>query len=215
MKYNLKSLDNGIYLLEFYNSVDLAMHFIRLQEYYESESNNFRGKDFDLLEYIEWYTKKHDGVFSYPSDWVGFNIPGQVMVDVYHDGKFSRNKYDFFMTKILNFIFNKEKDFYLVGALYRDVETQKHEVSHALWNLSNSYKASQYSNILKIPEDVREKLSSNLKDMGYVRSVIKDEMQAYLSTGCTKEFVQGIDYSLEKVSKLFIDTFERYAKDIF
>ena len=51
------------------------MTFLRVQEYYESPNPDFRGKHFNIWDYIEWYSREKKDVFTYAFDWGGFNIP--------------------------------------------------------------------------------------------------------------------------------------------
>ena len=60
------------------------MHFLRAQEFYESPFPEFKGKNFNLIDYMEKYAKAYgDNVFTYPGDWCGFNIPSNVLKECY------------------------------------------------------------------------------------------------------------------------------------
>ena len=66
MKYTLKEIKGGIFLVEFDNQYDLAMTFLRYQEFYESPK--FKGKRFTIIDFMEWYSKEYDGAFTYTKD---------------------------------------------------------------------------------------------------------------------------------------------------
>ena len=77
---NLYKISGNIFCLKFDNNYDLCMHFLRAQEFYESPFPEFKGKNFNLIDYMEKYAKAYgDNVFTYPGDWCGFNIPSNVL----------------------------------------------------------------------------------------------------------------------------------------
>lgn len=60
---------------------DLAMTFLRAQEWYESPK--FHHKLFTLEEYMRWYSKAYGkGAFTYPKDWSGFNVPSAAVTAI-------------------------------------------------------------------------------------------------------------------------------------
>ena len=101
MEYTLKEIKPRIYLLTFDNAYDLALHFLRFQEYYENPV--WRDKTFTILEFMEWYSKEYSKTktFSYMEDWCGFNIPGYVIANVLKDipdyNKYDRTIHDIFL----------------------------------------------------------------------------------------------------------------------
>jgi len=48
IKYKLKEIYKGIFLVTIQDEYDLAMTFCRLQEYYESPFKQIRGKTFEM-----------------------------------------------------------------------------------------------------------------------------------------------------------------------
>ena len=209
LKYKLNKLiaqgNRGIFLVEFENNYDLAMTFLRYQEFYESPNSKFRGKSFTILDYMEWYSKDRDGHFSYPSDWSGFNIPDHV-IEQNRKTIIDFNKYDECMFSIQSKIHkhNYEK-FYLIGALENDHHTRAHEVAHGLYYINDEYKKSM-NNLIKSYLSVKEKnkIEEELNNLGYSRVVFKDEMQAYLST--------GNEYFTPVLRQPFVDVLSKYYK---
>ena len=50
--------------------------FLRYQEFYESDSDSFRGKSFKWNDYIKFYKDKTKrDYFSYHEDYAGYNVP--------------------------------------------------------------------------------------------------------------------------------------------
>lgn len=100
--YQIIQIIPHVYQLHFDSAYDLAMHFVRMQEYYESPK--FRKQIFTLVEYMAWYSKEHGkGAFTYPKDWTGFNVPSDVAREVYKSSCAipDFNQYDERMSRII------------------------------------------------------------------------------------------------------------------
>lgn len=215
MKYKLRDIywngGDAIFLVEFKSRYDLAMTFLRYQEYYESASSKFKGKQFTILDYMEWYAGNHEGVFSYTTDWAGFNIPDWVISDVMVRIP-DRNKYDHEMHKIATYIRIKmdahrakykgkvRGKFYLIGTIEGEGDVMEHEFAHGMYYLNEDYRKDMDKLVKEMPTEEREEMFRYLKNLGYAKSVWKDETQAYLSTG---EF----DY---KITTKFVDVLDKH-----
>ena len=76
--YKLTQVSEKIFALEIPSNWDRAMVFLRAQEFYESASPRFKNKDFDIWDYLRWYSVERNmatGTFDYPMDWAAYNIP--------------------------------------------------------------------------------------------------------------------------------------------
>jgi len=71
----------GILHLEFDSCIEAGAHLCRYQEFYEC--SEFKGKPFQLLDYIKYYASKHDGNFMYFSKVYGYNIPADEVIRCY------------------------------------------------------------------------------------------------------------------------------------
>lgn len=214
VKYKLREIITGIFWVEFENKFDLAMTFLRYQEYYESANPKFKKKRFTIIDFIEWYSKQNGDVFTYPDDWAGFNIPGRVFYEVQrnHSGLgpiLDYNKYDDVMNDIVGGCDSKTKDymsFYIIGTLKGDVHTLKHEVAHGLYSTCEPYKKAMDEAYLNLPEKSKKILNTYFENMGYHQSVWKDESQACLST--------DKNYLNHSERKLFVKIFDEFTKTI-
>lgn len=218
-KYKLHKIIDNLYLVEMDNLYDLAMTFVRYQEYYESPNSDVRGQTFSLEEYMRWYSLNNGQkypTFSYPSDFCGYNIPSTAIKDILYDGNYigSLTMYDKLMLEIFQEINNcnnqNGKDFYLIGASEMDSTTLKHEIAHGLYFVNSEYKQHMINLInsnLSLEEIKDFKLE--LSKMHYCEEVMYDEMQAFISTDekLRKSF-PAIDMSS------FKEYFELYYKDI-
>jgi hypothetical protein len=181
IKYKLKEIAQDIYLCTIKDQYDLTMTFCRLQEFYESPHKEIRNKKFKLLDFIRLYTKRRkEEVFTYPEDWVGFNVPSIIIENLYKLGIDDYNDYDRTIENIHKSI-NKSK-YYLIAATTNDTTTIEHELCHALYYLNKDYKKVTDTITSKLPLSVYKKISKFLINLGYTKHVLKDEVQAYLST---------------------------------
>jgi hypothetical protein len=183
VKYKLKQVYPGIYLCTIEDMYDLAMTFCRVQEFYESPIKEIRGKRFTLVELMARYAKRNEGSFSYPLDWGGFNVPGPVVSDLYDYEIKDHNMYDDIIAYIHDQIVEKQGNthYYLIGS-NSDKSTIAHECAHALYFLDKEYKKNTKLILNKLYKSVYKKAEKVLFDLGYDKSVIDDELQAYLST---------------------------------
>lgn len=225
-----------IYHLDFDNQYDLAMHFLRYQEYYESPV--WHKKIFTIVDFMEWYSKtqcerkdkknKPCRMFSYPDDWSGFNIPSWVLDEVLPKIP-DWNKYDDFMSVVHNLIKETEGEhsFYLIGTYAGGASASDpsgtaildHEVAHALFTVSPAYQ-SEVRDLLEAwfrgHGHRGEELDSArdvLRTMGYHPTTVDDEVHAYCATGlCDK--LKGVisKREMRPFQKLFKETKQKCIK---
>ena len=204
--FKIKEIRPNIFLMDFENGDDLAMHFLRYQEYYESASPKYRGHAFELLDFMRWYANKYGGgCFTYTTDWGGFNIPGEIIFEVNEKGIPDPNKYDETMANIYKECHSKAEKFYLIGTVGEDSSVVQHEIAHGFFYTKPEYKKEMEALVKELPNDVRHSVADVLKEMGYAPGVIVDEIQAYLSTGILPKMRDAKSYR-----KPFVKTFERY-----
>ena len=223
---NIQSILGKIKLFEIYPNIFAvvikddklrARVFMRYQEFYESDSDTFRGKGFKWKDYVKFYKQKtKKDYFSYHEDWSGYNLPCDSIESCIAKIP-DINFYDLIMFSIIDTIRDKvgDKDFYLIGIDQNDNNNSDlilHELAHGLWYSDKSYKQRQMSNILSLDENTRDYLAKKVSDMGYGENVINDEIQAYLST--------GIDSSMSRIKGIkqsqiaFKSVFDDYSKKI-
>jgi hypothetical protein len=210
MKYKITEVKPRIFLLDFKDQYTCNMMFLRYQEFYESPSSNFRGQSFTILDFIEYYSKTFgDGVFTYMVDWAGFNIPGQIIKDVWKKGIYDLNDYD---KEIRDAYFKcKEKyddgKFYIIGSVGKGF-AMKHEIAHGFFYTEPQYKNKATEFVNKLAPSFRNKIYKELKRIGYSKKVYVDECQAYLATGFTETF----NIKLNGEDKPFVKLYEKYYR---
>ena len=184
---------------------DLAMTFCRVQEFYESPYKNIRNKYFTLVEFMDTYTKNRDcPSFTYPADWVGYNIPSKIIEKLYYSKTNhieDENIYDEMIKNMDSFIVNdqgKDTKYYLIGSVSGDEVTLAHETVHAFYNLNSAYrKAVNFIIDNDLKASTLKALSNTLSNLGYTSHVFKDEINAYL---CTNDDV--ISFGLSMAQKI-------------
>ena len=174
MSLKVKQIGNNIFKVSASTQKELALTFLRFQEHYESPK--FRNKIFTLGEYKKWYINKNN-TFSYYSDWIGFNIPSYIL-EPFKQGLFEP------LLKQEQWLVNKLKEldhkYYVIGS-NDNKKTLEHELCHALYYLDRNYKTQVNKALNKLNKKLKP-MYNCLIEMGYHKSVLKDEMNAYLTT---------------------------------
>ena len=220
---NIKNILSQIQLFEMYPKIFAivikddklrARVFMRYQEFYESDSDTFRGKGFKWYDYVKFYKEKtKNDYFSYHEDWAGYNIPCDSIESCMTKIP-DLNFYDLIMFSVVDTIRKQvgSENFYLIGidqSTGEDPSLIYHEMAHGLWYVNPIYKTKQTKNIERLDPNTRENLSNKITNMGYAKGVVDDEIQAYLST--------GVDTSMNRIKNIkqeqipFKETFDSYV----
>jgi hypothetical protein len=219
MKFDIIKAAEQIYWLKFEDSYDLAMTFLRYQEFYESPNEQFRGKSFTILDFQEWYAKDRGGFFTYPNDWAGFNLPSSVIDQVLNAGISDLNKYDTAIENTHRQI--KEEvwkdsytdDYYLIGSASEELDP--HEFGHARYYMDKAYRKEMSEHISALDGKSYQKLTDRLMDMGYTEKVLHDEIQAYLSTSNDRDLIQNCKKKdWERITEPFRTTYRLFNYEV-
>ncbi len=219
VEYEIQQTYPGIFAVRVKDQYQRAMLFVRYQEHYESPIEEIRGKHFDLFEFMEIYRKwAKKKLFNYPSDWVGYNVPGKILescskhvLDPSTD--VTPTPYDHIMADIIREIKGQIKGnrkYYVLGVDTFDSTIMDHEICHGLYYVDPKYAKGVKELIATIPQKVYSEMKEALIELGYCEDVIDDEMQAFLSTGLTKEMskIRGV----KKEALKFKNHFKKYKK---
>jgi hypothetical protein len=202
-----------IYHLHIEDCYDSAMHFVRYQEYYESI--RWRGRIFSLIDYMEYYAKEHgEGAFTYPNDWAGFNIPGNVLIEVSEADLPDLNKYDIQMRSLVETVRREEKEdgFYFIGTCGEEdfaLDYLDHEIAHAFHYIDSDYREVVDNLLTAIPRKSYDAAWKVLQEMKYHPAVCRDEIHAYAATGPCDELKAALPLA---VRKPFINAYRRHRK---
>ena len=216
IEYTLKELRPNIFAVIVPNDYDRAMLFCRVQEFYESDSEQFVETDFDMWEYVRWYSMKNKNSFTYAKDWCGFNIPFIKAVNCMIGIK-NKTPYDIFMEEIIDKIlsdYNYNTSSYIIGTKSDRGTTFKHELCHALYFTNSIYKELADELTYQLDVDAYWALHLNLVELGYNENVIADEIQAYLMTNYkSKYFSRGVDIEmLNKIHEQYKERLNHFLK---
>ena len=218
--YKIEEVRPNVFAVIVKDHYHRAMLFCRVQEYYESPNPEFRGKNFSIWDYIEWYSRRNNDVFTYTFDWGGFNIPLKTAWDCYEKLKETETPYDKVMDEIIRTIemtmFNKKNtrnwNAYIIGADSTESDTFEHEICHGLYATNKGYKELVDEVTIAIPLKDYQTFRKNLLRMGYNGIVIDDEIQAYLSTNYEySKFSKGVSRKLcKELHKQYNLIFKKY-----
>lgn len=212
--FKIKEIKANIFQFEFKNNYDMCMYFLRYQEYYESSSSKFRGKKFEIFDFMKWYSLSYGkGSFTYPDDWNGFNIPGHIIFDVWQKEISDVNKYDEVMIRAWDHCDVKAsgQKFYIIGTVKNDKTAVEHEIAHGFFYLYPNYKKAMTKLVKSLDPKIRSTINAGLKKLGYTPKVYIDETQAYLSTGLSEAFGDITQWPAEQ--KVFQALFKTFTKE--
>lgn len=223
---NIKNILSQIELFEMYPKIFAlvikddklrARVFMRYQEFYESDSDSFRGKGFKWQDYTKFYKEKtKKDYFSYHEDWAGYNIPCDSIESCIAKIP-DINFYDLIMFSVVDTIRRivGDNNYYLIGIDQSDGDDPSlifHEVAHGLWFSSSVYRRKQFNNIERMNPSVRDAVAKKITGMGYGENVVDDEIQAYLSTGVGDNMTRIKD--IKPAQLPFKAVFDSYAGKI-
>lgn len=191
MKYKIKEIRPNIFALVVKDQYERAMLFCRIQEFYESPSASFRDKKFSIWDYYRWYSKENSGSFSYPRDFVGFNLPLVVAKKCYEMNE-TETPYDKEMKRIVDELHKNGQRGYLIGVDSLKNSTFRHELAHALYYSDLEYKSEMDAITNGLSEFNMSRFRRNLRAIGYCSGVFKDEIQAYMSTEIHRKVAKGV-----------------------
>lgn len=210
--YSIKEIMPQVAHIQSKSRYDLAMLFCRYQEYYESPK--FHKQHFTMMEFMDWYSKQNDNKFTYPADWLGFNVPSWAILEIW-DMDLYDTEYDDIMYTLIqslgyidSFVLNREV-FYVIGTREGDDDTLEHELAHALYFVNEEYHNKALKLVQSLSSSRYEQLVACLKKHGYHESTVDDEIHAYMATG-PSTFIEKLIGP--KVAKPFIELFEEYKQ---
>jgi hypothetical protein len=191
IKYKVEEVRPNVIAVVVPDDYERAMFFWRVQEFYESPCKLFRGSSFSVWDYARWYSRKYGGCFSYPRDFVGFNLPLVVAKKCYEMNPVE-TPYDQEMKSLVDSLFLNGERKYLIGAESLKGSTFDHEMAHALYYTDDSYRNDMDEVTAGLSKPALSAFRKNLAKIGYCRQVFKDEVQAYMSTEISPKLCRGV-----------------------
>lgn len=215
----VKQIRPQIFAVSIKDHYQRTMLFCRYQEFYESPFEQIKGKFFTWEKYMLTYKNKwNKKLFTYPEDWIGFNIPSNIIekgLNIFYKDK---GPYDEIMNDIWFYCenyplrYNKPRTkWYLIGADNFKSSTMDHEIAHGLYYTNKEYKKNCDLLISKIKPSTYLKIKKKIIKMGYIdnKKIIDDEIQAFMSTG----LYNGLDtQEIKKYERDFINNFKKFNK---
>ena len=201
----------------------MAYTFLRVNEY--SEGNIFYRQIFETDLFVEkWCEKNNQEMFTYTKKWNGYNVPGKIYEEwikkINKSSVLSDSENDLYM------LLKKAVDYDYIGNYYiyavcentNDTEYKtviNHETAHALYFLYPKYRKKINSFIKELPDEFISLANNELIKRGYRREVLRDEIQAFLSSENIQTGVLGTKTLRYKIKNL--NGFEKFKNyyDIF
>lgn len=184
---------------------DVCLAFVRVQEFYESPDAQFRSKAFARDEFLTRYAQVNGS--NYLTDWNGFNVPGNAVM-----------RWVEAITRA-GMTFHPEESplianvppvgaFYFIGTWGDGAGVIDHELCHAVYMLDIDYRTAVYrlTDRMRMEQPVLwEVFKLWMRKEGYDESVMRDELNAYMSTSAYPWFAEAFGAMADK--------FEDAAKD--
>jgi hypothetical protein len=181
---------------------ELGETFIRFQEYYESDNENFRGKIFTLGSVKSFYSIEY-GADIYSDTWVGFNFPSSVLIP-FKEGLFDPLTEG--ESNLLDSLKYRNDNYYIIGA--QNKSTLRHELCHAMYGYYDKYK-NEIDKFISKNQSKFKKVSKYILDKGYTKDVLNDELQAYITDNDDTFILNNLDAQLiSGINKIY----QRYKK---
>ncbi len=185
MKFKIKKIKPlKLWHVLFDKQIDMALSFLRIQEY--CESPKFKGKDFELDEYIQWYSEKYKGPFDYHLEVGAHNIPGNAF-DAFMCtyGPDLSNKESEVLDELWDMIDADDEPYYVI-ATCKSLPDHKgyfdHEFRHGLFYLLDDYRCDILTVLKKYETNRDVKKFRNALSKDYDKKVLNDEVHAYALT---------------------------------
>lgn len=165
---------------------ELAMTFLRMQEWYESGNPEFRHHTFTLDAYMDWYVREYGkgkASFTYADDWGGFNIPSTAVNAVLREF-LPHTLHEKVLFQLLSDAgASSEPTYYLIGSRVGQTAFFEHELCHARFGVIPAYRHDVLQVLERFPVIRFRKW---LGQLGYAEAVFDDEVHAYMLTGYEK-----------------------------
>ena len=180
----LTKITPQILLLTCKTKKELTLSFFRVQEFYEAQHDQLRGKKFDTFKFLD-ALMEDSGKIKYFSTWSGFNFPSTIYNKWYQlnpDSTSYEMKFISLLEKATSGLQWKSKNFYVIAVVEGDDDSIDHEIAHAMFFLDNEYREHVTALIRDLPKKFHKYLNAILLKFGYNDVVIVDEINAYLAT---------------------------------
>ena len=189
----VKVINDNIISLLFSTQKELTLTLCRPQEYYECNNIKLRNKVFTFDDFIDHYLDD-DGHISYFSYWAGFNLPSNILEKFFKSFELTkREKKLYDITRKFS-----QQPYYVIATISDDFATMDHELVHAHYYLNPSYRQKVDTVVKHMRPELRKELSKVLKEMGYTREVIVDEINAYMATSSYKYLSEELELNVTR-----------------
>lgn len=218
-----KVYQDKILHIKFKTQKELTLTMCRLQEYYECDSKKLRGNYFTFEDFLD-YQMDNDGNISYFNFWAGFNVPGNKCNEFFYnfgntftiDSVSKERSLTKREQKLRNLILLEKKtsDYYVIATLDTDKLTVEHELAHAYYYLSDVYRQEVNVLVKHMNKNLKDAMTVQLKNMGYAKKVLTDEINAYMSTSSLPYLRKNLGLTVSKKDiEPFVNLYKRFKQN--
>jgi hypothetical protein len=189
----------------------VGMTMFRLQEFYESKHEELRDQFFTLERAIDLYSADK-GLFDYPQEWLGFNVPGWCVDKFFTLFRDHLSEKERHLEKLVD-LNRQTPQYYLIGCAETvDPAYVRHEMAHAAFYLDETYRDKMTKLVDSLNEKDQQAFTEWFQSETYHGDVFVDECQAYLSTNSDEENRKLFPKMSPAAVKPFRDYFNRYNR---
>ena len=168
MRCTKSTITEGIFLARFDTQYALASTFLRIQEHYES--SRFSNRVFSLEQFMDWYADRFGALRTSRTGAASTCRRPRSNLSTPEVRPSAGER-----AAVPAAVREERRPFYVIGL--SDDDDLKHELAHALFFTRPAYRKSVRA---AMREHDTSALEKRLASMGYHRSVLADEVNAYL-----------------------------------
>ena len=199
MTFTVYKTHPKIYLYVFKTEWQLILSFARIMEYIDGPPN-LRNKYFELDDFLDTYANERKAEFALEDKTCGYAMFGNEIVSwlalFTGPGTTPLRKKEMLWLQPLLVLPKSELKQIAIIAVHKNSEYKndiKHEFSHVMYEMDPAYKADCKRLLDEMPTAELRRIKHALS--GYDEVSMKTEIQAYLSTGGAKGYVELPDYT--------------------
>lgn len=183
----LTEVEPRIFHAHYQKHYDVSLAFCRMNEWTESPNGNFMGHPIALDDYMRWYARDlGKGVFSYPTDWDGFNVrsPSVEAILEMHSmgGRYAMSELEEELVTAVKDL-SEYSTYSIIGTSRQSARgTLQHEIAHGRWYVNPVYHERMSETVESHRKDIKP-MFRWLKKARYHEQVWNDEVHAYALTG--------------------------------
>lgn len=180
MNIEVEQIGPGILHLKFPTNHDMHLGLMRFSDFYEGDK--LKGKFFDHETLIRTWIQDYKQ-FDLFESVAGYNLTDRDVRKFFQKFK-EESLWDIEkdIKEALSPYLKKKDKFCVIGCTIGDDITFNHEAAHGFYYLDKEYKKDMDKLVNGFRKDQKAQIMKGLEELGYIKKVLMDEAQAFLST---------------------------------